>query len=270
MALAACAQPERQLLEEFADSEIVLAPGTTVAPVDDEGAAETTGGDSSSDLVDTSDRFGPGSPQVPAADLPGLSFVATATTAMVDLSNAANSSDPIFSYANPLPSGAALTLLVEQFAGAERLEVLVPGIPTGAFGWVDASDVALSHHNFSLLVELSNQRVTVFERELSIMQADAAINPGSAPLASGRYFTTELVNFADTTAFGPYGFGLSGSSASLEPFAGEPGQLAIHGTDEPETIGTPVTSGSIRLRNEDMDTLVQQIGLPAGVPVVVI
>ena len=49
--------------------------------------------------------------------------------------------------------------------------------------------------------------------------------------------------------------------------AGGPGQLGIHGTNDPATLGTAVSSGCIRMSNDDISFLVESIGLPVGVPV---
>jgi lipoprotein-anchoring transpeptidase ErfK/SrfK len=40
---------------------------------------------------------------------------------------------------------------------------------------------------------------------------------------------------------------------------------ALHGTDEPNSIGTSVSHGCVRLRNEDIETLYQMV--PVGTPV---
>ena len=40
---------------------------------------------------------------------------------------------------------------------------------------------------------------------------------------------------------------------------------ALHGTDEPTSIGTSVSHGCVRLRNEDIETLYQMV--PVGTPV---
>jgi lipoprotein-anchoring transpeptidase ErfK/SrfK len=40
---------------------------------------------------------------------------------------------------------------------------------------------------------------------------------------------------------------------------------ALHGTDEPNSIGSSVSHGCVRLRNEDIETLYQMV--PVGTPV---
>ena len=43
--------------------------------------------------------------------------------------------------------------------------------------------------------------------------------------------------------------------------------IGIHGTNEPDKVGTDVSSGCIRLNNEDIERMVEEIGLPLGTPV---
>ena len=59
-------------------------------------------------------------------------------------------------------------------------------------------------------------------------------------------------------------------SEVLEEFAGGPGQLGLHGTNDPDTLGTQVSSGCIRLHNDEISRLVLEVGLPLGTPVEVI
>jgi len=66
-------------------------------------------------------------------------------------------------------------------------------------------------------------------------------------------------------AYGPYAFGLSGFSDTLTTFNGGPGQLGIHGTNEPSAIGTQVSHGCIRMSNDDITRLARM--LPLGTPV---
>jgi lipoprotein-anchoring transpeptidase ErfK/SrfK len=70
------------------------------------------------------------------------------------------------------------------------------------------------------------------------------------------------------TVYGTYAYGLSGFSEVLETFNGGPGQLGIHGTNDPASIGQKVSSGCVRLKNADIDKLAAL--LPLGVPVEIV
>ena len=53
----------------------------------------------------------------------------------------------------------------------------------------------------------------------------------------------------------------------LTEFAGGDGQVGIHGTDDPGSIGNPVSNGCVRVPNDVAVQLAEL--LPLGTPVVV-
>jgi lipoprotein-anchoring transpeptidase ErfK/SrfK len=81
------------------------------------------------------------------------------------------------------------------------------------------------------------------------------------------YLTALLRQPTRGGAYGPYAFGLSGFSPVLRHFAGGPGQLGLHGTNDPSSIGHSVTHGCIRVRNRVISMLAHR--LPLGTPLVV-
>ena len=72
---------------------------------------------------------------------------------------------------------------------------------------------------------------------------------------------------ADPT--GPYGPAAVGISAFSPVLTGWPqgGPVAIHGTNEPWSIGHPVSNGCIRVRNPVLKRLFDAV--PAGTPVLI-
>ena len=52
----------------------------------------------------------------------------------------------------------------------------------------------------------------------------------------GKFYLRVLIKAPDpTTVYGPYAYGLSGFSEVLQTFNGGPGQLGLHGTNQPAT-----------------------------------
>ena len=78
------------------------------------------------------------------------------------------------------------------------------------------------------------------------------------------FYIRSLIESTDPT-YGNYAFGLSGYSEIHESFNGGPGDIGIHGTSDPSSIGNDVSNGCIRLHNDDIDQLVGV--LPYGTPV---
>jgi lipoprotein-anchoring transpeptidase ErfK/SrfK len=76
----------------------------------------------------------------------------------------------------------------------------------------------------------------------------------------GYFHVTRKVRTPADSQFGPAYLGLS---CSPLPWSG----IAIHGTNEPWTIGTDASHGCVRLRTEDVLSLYGQLDL--GTPVII-
>lgn len=160
-----------------------------------------------------------------------------------------------------------LVLLVRQKAAEPGwIEVFLPVRPNGSTGFVLESDVTLAPHDYHIEVTLSTFRLKAFKGEEVILDAPIAAASANTPTPGGLYFTNMLLQPPDPNGpYGTYAYGLSGYSDTLQTFNGGPGQLGIHGTNDPGKMGQQVSSGCIRLRNEDIEKLAPI--LPLGVPV---
>jgi lipoprotein-anchoring transpeptidase ErfK/SrfK len=65
--------------------------------------------------------------------------------------------------------------------------------------------------------------------------------------------------------YGPFAYGLSSHSESLEEFAGGDAEIGIHGNNDPSVLGKSVTHGCIRMDNAAI-TMLSKL-LPLGTPV---
>ena len=138
-----------------------------------------------------------------------------------------------------------------------------PGSPT-------TRTPASQHHDdaeFKLWIS-DDFSLSVTDREETIFETAVGVGRGGAPTPRGRYYTAELLRPPSSgTAYGPYAYGLSGYSDTFTNFLGGPGQLGIHGTNNPWTLGTNVSAGCVRLHNDDITYLVETLQLPLSVPV---
>ncbi|MBI2705504.1 MAG: L,D-transpeptidase [Actinobacteria bacterium] len=160
-----------------------------------------------------------------------------------------------------------LILLAKQQQG-DWVEALIPVRPNGSTGWVRRSDFTTSTHDFRIEVRLNAFNLKVFNGDTLILNTGIGVATASAPTPGGLYFTTELLQPPNPNGpYGPYAFGLSGFSDTFTSFGGGPGQLGVHGTNQPSGIGQRVSSGCIRMRNQEITTLAKT--LPLGVPVLV-
>jgi lipoprotein-anchoring transpeptidase ErfK/SrfK len=138
--------------------------------------------------------------------------------------------------------------------------------PNESTGWVRARDVSLSTTTYRILVDKSANRLTVFDGERTVVRETVAVGTGGTPTPIGHFYITILVEPPDPGgAYGPYAYGLSAYSEVLNTFAGGDGQVAIHGTNDPSSIGQDVSHGCIRMDNRAITRLTRF--LPLGTPV---
>ena len=269
LGLTACAKAERNLYSKPSESQALLQPepqrpSTTTMPSSNSGSATTTVIPTTTVAPTTN-----GLPfYVPEQDLPGLSFVAAAATPTISVYSTDQLTEPTFEFMSPISSGGPLVFLVEDLNDLQALKVLLPTRPNGSFGWINSSQVRLTRHNYAIKVRLDDFSLSVTDREETIFETAVGVGRGGAPTPRGRYYTAELLRPPSSgTAYGPYAYGLSGYSDTFTNFLGGPGQLGIHGTNNPWTLGTNASAGCVRLHNDDITYLVETLQLPLGVPV---
>ena len=269
LGLTACAKAERNLYSKPSESQALLQPepqrpSTTTMPSSNSGSATTTVIPTTTVAPTTN-----GLPfYVPEQDLPGLSFVAAAATPTISVYSTDQLTEPTFEFMSPISSGGPLVFLVEDLNDLQALKVLLPTRPNGSFGWINSSQVRLTRHNYAIKVRLDDFSLSVTDREETIFETAVGVGRGGAPTPRGRYYTAELLRPPSSgTAYGPYAYGLSGYSDTFTNFLGGPGQLGIHGTNNPWTLGTNVSAGCVRLHNDNITYLVETLQLPLSVPV---
>jgi len=194
-----------------------------------------------------------------------INVVATANHPSIDIFAAPQSATPVRTLSNPTESGGPLVFLVDDQQPG-WLEVHLPVRPNGSMGWVRAGDVDLTQNNYRIEVELSTFRLTVWKGPERLLSEQVGIGAGATPTPGGKYYIKELLQPPNPNGpYGPYAYGLSGFSEVLTSFAGGPGALGIHGTNDPTSVGYPVSYGCIRMSNASISFLARV--LPLGVPV---
>lgn len=165
-------------------------------------------------------------------------------------------------------SGDVVLLALE--VGSAWLHVQLPVRPNGTTGYVRARDVRLSSHAFAMEIALGDHELVVTEAGEEVLRTPVGVGTTDRPTPGGGYYIKELLQPPDPNGvYGPYAYGLSGYSTVLTEFAGGEGVIGVHGTNEPELVGTEVSSGCIRLPNDQITALVETIGLPLGTPVTI-
>jgi len=147
------------------------------------------------------------------------------------------------------------------------LHVQLPGPPNGREGWIDAGAVRVFPVTDRIVVNLSARRLVAYRRGRPRLRARVAVGAPQTPTPTGRYVVDERWLLDNPNgAFGVAALGISAHSNVLRNWL-QDGPIALHGTNEPWTIGEAASHGCIRLRNADMRRLLQLA--PAGTPVVI-
>jgi lipoprotein-anchoring transpeptidase ErfK/SrfK len=209
----------------------------------------------------------PPSTAIDPAHVPaGFSMVATAKVPKVDVyANRADTGPPKLTLSNPTEIGGPLVFLVET-GDQEWLDVDLPVRPNGSTGWIRASDVNLSEHNYRIVVELKAHHITVTRGSDVILSEPVALGKSDTPTPGGKFYTKELLQPPNpNTVYGPYAYGLSGFSNTLSSFGGTDAIIGIHGNNDASVLGKDVSAGCIRMSNSGITMLAKT--LPLGVPV---
>jgi lipoprotein-anchoring transpeptidase ErfK/SrfK len=182
----------------------------------------------------------------------------------------------------PAPDGVVLTRLAARTElGSPRVllvrpptlpvpgwvRVALPVRPNGSTGWVAADDVRLRPVDDRIVIDLSRRLLVLTIDGKRVRSTRVAIGTRQHPTPVGYFYVTDRVRIPDPSgAYGPFALGLSAHSDTLTSFGGGDGQVGIHGTNEPGSIGRAVSHGCLRVPNAVAELLA---GVQLGTPVVV-
>ena len=246
--LGACSTPERS---EIADppSTVGAPTSTSVSPdIEPSPAPPSTSEADESNAPDAPTRAVSQVPVLTVVDAPG----STAVVAELD---------------DRTSFGSARVLLVDQIAdGWVRVEL--PVRPNGSTGWVRSDEVRLETLDHLVTVDLAARELTVWVDGAVERVIEVAIGSTENPTPTGSFYVVDKLDTADDGGvYGPYAFGLSAHSDTLSEFGGGDGQIGIHGTNDPSSLGQAVSHGCVRLPNDAITHLATE--LPLGTPVVI-
>jgi lipoprotein-anchoring transpeptidase ErfK/SrfK len=166
------------------------------------------------------------------------------------------------------PFGSPTTVLVLD----ERdgwLQVSLPVRPNGATGWVPRDAVEMRANQLAITVDRGQHHLVLTRDGQVELEAPVADGTSENPTPPGAFYVTDIIETDSAAgAYGPFAFGLSGHSETLSEFGGGDGQLGLHGTNDPKSIGTSVSHGCVRVTNDIITRLVKAV--PLGTPVTVV
>lgn len=164
-------------------------------------------------------------------------------------------------FGNPL----VFTVLAQR---GDWLQVMVPARPNGQLGWVRASDVELSSHRWRAEIDVTTNRLRVWQGGDLVVESGTVDGRSSTPTPLGRFYVNEKIPRQPTSAYGSWILSTSGYSDTLETFDGGLPVFAVHGTPDETQIGTDISNGCVRIPNAVVEQLAAD--LPVGTPVDVV
>jgi hypothetical protein len=134
-------------------------------------------------------------------------------------------------------------------------------------GWIRLAGLERETTRVRVEVDLSAHLVTVRKFGTVLFHAPGATGASSSPTPVGEYFVTDRVPFSAGGPLGSFAFGISGIQPRLPAGWSGGNQLAIHGTNNPWSIGRSASAGCVRVSETTLDRLIPL--LVYGTPVIV-
>jgi lipoprotein-anchoring transpeptidase ErfK/SrfK len=149
------------------------------------------------------------------------------------------------------------------------LRVLLPTRPNGSTGWVRRDQVELHTVDDAVTIDLTARTLTVRTDDEVVLTTPVAVGTAQNPTPTGAFYVVDKLDTGQADgAYGPFAFGLSAHSDTLSEFGGGDGQVGIHGTNDPSSIGRDASHGCIRVPNEVAVELAATLDL--GTPVTIV
>lgn len=149
------------------------------------------------------------------------------------------------------------------------LRVIATERPNGRHAWLRTSAARLGSTDIWIRVDRSRRQLTLRRGRRVLRRFPVAVGRPDTPTPLGRFAVTDRLRSQRSDS--PYGccaVALSGHQTELLP--GWPGgdRLAIHGTQDPSTVGQPASLGCMRAGVGDLRALMRMVPLGAVVVVV--
>ncbi len=146
-------------------------------------------------------------------------------------------------------------------------QVQLPVPPNGRTGWIPATAVTLEPVTTRIVVDVSRRTLRLYDRGRLRLRVTVAVGAPGTPTPTGRFYVNQrLIPERTGGPHGPAALGVSAFSEVLTTWA-QGGPIAIHGTDDPQTIGLARSNGCIRVDNRTLLKLFE--ATPAGTPVTI-
>jgi lipoprotein-anchoring transpeptidase ErfK/SrfK len=145
-----------------------------------------------------------------------------------------------------------------------------PALPNGALGWVDRRSPAIrvERTRWTIHADVSSRTVTLSRGGRPVKRLRVAVGrPGSSTPTGSYSITDKLSGGSYGSYYGCCILALSATQPNTPPGWTGGNRMAIHGTDDPSSIGAAASAGCLRAADGDLAFLISRV--PVGTPVVI-
>lgn len=165
-------------------------------------------------------------------------------------------------FTNPTYFNNPLALMVlEGDEGDEWAKVQIPTRPAME-GWVKTGGFSWSVSEYYIRINISDNTVTVWNGdEIIVDQVSVVTGDLGRETPVATTFVDEIMP-GHSSAYGPWMLSLGVFSDAINTFSGGLPKTAMHGTNRPDLLGQYASNGCIRLPNDVITLLADQV--PVG------
>ena len=167
--------------------------------------------------------------------------------------------------------GNRLALRVEEYdASGNWALVQVPVRPNGTTAWVQTAFFTEERHDYHITIDVSENLVNVYQGDELLVEQIAVMGRESRPTPVVRSYIDEKIS-GDSLgpAYGSWVLSIAAFSEALGTFGGGGmPKLALHGTNQPDLMGQYVSSGCVRVPNDIIEYIAENVPVGATVDIV--
>jgi lipoprotein-anchoring transpeptidase ErfK/SrfK len=164
--------------------------------------------------------------------------------------------------------GAGMVAWVRQIKNGYGL-VTVPWTQNAhQSGWIRLAGLRREKTHIRVVASLSSRRMKIQKGCRTLFSTPMAIGAAASPSPRGLFWVTDPTPVpASAPQFGSYAFGLSTIQPNTPPGWSGGNQMAIHGTNNPSSIGTPASAGCLRVSEATLTKLrrLLRVGTPVEI-----
>ena len=146
----------------------------------------------------------------------------------------------------------------------EWLGVLSEHMPNSRAGWIPAASAKLVFQPYRIDVDLSARRLTIRREGRLVRRVRVAVGRPEVPTPTGRFAVTDALRIGGGShAYGCCALALTARQPNVPQGWSGGDRIAIHGTPNEASIGTPASAGCLRARDRDMRWMLKNVTLGA-------